>query len=334
METRKAKTKVAATVLALAGLLVFSLFAVGGSLEPSAPPGPTMKTLDEVEPRIPISQADIPLTISTPGSYYLTEDVNSSGTAITVTINDVTIDLMGYTIKGPDAGTNYGIYMSGRSNVEIRNGTVRDFYDGILENSTSGQGHRVIRVRSVSNGLHGIFLRGSGNLIKDCTVSDNGISASNTIYGIFAGEGSTVIGNTAYNNGTSVSIGYVNGIYTSLGCTVTGNTAYNNGTSADKVVYGISAGGGSTVTGNTAYNNGHYGKSGVYGIHVDNGCTVIGNTAFCNGIGSTGVYGWGIHLAGNNLVDQNTAYNNNITNPNIINMNNPGNCTFGTNYAP
>jgi len=48
METRKAKTKVVAAVLALAALCVFSLFAVGGNLEPNAPPGPTMHTLDEI----------------------------------------------------------------------------------------------------------------------------------------------------------------------------------------------------------------------------------------------------------------------------------------------
>lgn len=48
METRKTKTKVVAAVLALAALCVFSLFAVGGNLEPNAPPGPTMHTLDEI----------------------------------------------------------------------------------------------------------------------------------------------------------------------------------------------------------------------------------------------------------------------------------------------
>ncbi len=48
METKKAKTKVVAAVLALAALCVFSLFAVGGNLEPNAPPGPTMHTLDEI----------------------------------------------------------------------------------------------------------------------------------------------------------------------------------------------------------------------------------------------------------------------------------------------
>ncbi len=39
MEARKAETKVVATVLALAALCVFSLFALAGNLEPSVPPG-------------------------------------------------------------------------------------------------------------------------------------------------------------------------------------------------------------------------------------------------------------------------------------------------------
>jgi len=51
METKQKKTKTAVSVLVLAGLVVFALTAIGGNLEPSAPPGPTMKTLDEVEPR-------------------------------------------------------------------------------------------------------------------------------------------------------------------------------------------------------------------------------------------------------------------------------------------
>ncbi len=102
MEMKRKSAKVAVSLLVLAGLAVFSLFAVGGSLEPSAPPGPTMKTLDEVEPRIPIHASDLPLTITEPNSYYLVEDVNFEPNdvhAITIECNDVTIDLMGYTLK-------------------------------------------------------------------------------------------------------------------------------------------------------------------------------------------------------------------------------------------
>ncbi len=42
------QTKVSVSVLALAGLLAFSLLAIAGSLEPGSPPGPTMHSLDEI----------------------------------------------------------------------------------------------------------------------------------------------------------------------------------------------------------------------------------------------------------------------------------------------
>ena len=307
METKQKRTKVLVSLLALAGLLVFSTFTMAGDLEPPGAPGSTMKTLDEVEPRIPISQSDIPLTINESGSYYFTEDINSAGTAITVAADDVTIDLAGFTLAGPDSGTNYGIYMSGRSNVEIRNGTVRDFRYGIYEFNTSGQGHRVIDVRALSNVRSGIYLKSKNNLVKDCTASDNGTSAAGYVYGIYANAGSTVTGNTVRYNGTSAA-GYVYGIYAYSGSTVTGNTAYNNGDSADGYsVYGIYASSGSTVTGNTAYNTGDSAAGNVYGI-------------------------W---LGGYNLVDQNTAYSNGSGAGSATNMTlGVGGCVYVNNVAP
>jgi parallel beta-helix repeat protein len=255
MEAKENRTKVIVGLLALVCLLLVWTLATAGDLEPSGPPGLTMKTLDEVEPRIPIHASDLPLVITEPNSYYLAEDVNFTNTtsnAITIECNDVTIDLMGYSLTGPNS-TNYdGIYMNGRTNVEVRNGTVRDFYNGIYEQS--GRAHRIINTRVVSNNNYGIYVSGYGYLVKDCTATENGN------HGIYSGSGSTVTGNTCYNNS--------GGIYTGNGSTVTGNTCYNNSGNGIDVLYG------STVTSNTIYNNGA-------GIEGSQYCIITGNTA-CN----------------------------------------------------
>ena len=367
MAKKIVNTNLVVALLVVTAVLGYGLIGKAGNLEPSAAPAPTMKTLDEVEPRIPIQSlsgnANFEYIISSSGSYYLTGNVTTTKIAISVTADNVTIDLMGFSLVGPDSGTNYGIYMISRSNVEIRNGTVRDFYMGIYEGNNLGNGHRVIDVRVISNTLRGINLIGKGHVVKGCTVSDNGTSAASNVYGIYTGLGRTVTGNTVnengtsasgyvygigaessstvtgnmvYNNGDSATGSYIYGIYVGLGSTVTGNTVNENGTSASGDVYGIRTDSASTVTGNTAYHNGASATgSKVYGIYTGSGSTVTDNTARDNGDSATGSSVFGIWLGGYNLVDQNTAYSNGTSAFSATQITyGIGGCVFGINVPP
>lgn len=316
-------------LLISAGIFIPSLSGAG-SLEPSAAPASTMKTLDEVEPRIAIPGSGTAVdvyTISQSGSYYLAGNRVCSGTGIQVDADNVTIDLMGYALIGPGTETTNGITMSGRINVEIRNGTVRDFYNGIYESGSSGGGHRIISIRSISNGKNAIYIYNKSALVKGCTIYENGTNCSTEVCGIYTRWGSTVINNLVYENGNYCDSA-VYGIYTSIGSTVTNNTVSQNGFSAAGTVYGIYPGNNSTVTNNTSSSNGGNCSNPVYGIRCGAGCTVINNTANGNGGAGAGT-AYGIYLVGNNLVDRNTAYLNDD-----INMDTCATCTFGTNHAP
>jgi hypothetical protein len=120
----------------------------------------------------------LPYTITTPGFYYLTGNLNYSsttGNAITINADDVTLDLMGFALTGPGAatGTVEAITISGRTNVEVRNGTVRNFFVGVHDGDiNNGKKHRALNLR-VTNTTFGIIFDGQNHLIKNCSSMDN-----------------------------------------------------------------------------------------------------------------------------------------------------------------
>ncbi len=222
------------------GILVFAGFIAGIAFVYSCGGGGGGGAIAAPIEAVGTEITSLPYTISSSGSYYLGGDLSSTGVGITVNADNVTIDLMGFTITGPGSGSDNGIYIGGRSNVEIRNGTVTDFgASGIA--SSGAELIQAINIRSISNSWAGILLSGIGNRIIDCT------AAYNANAGLYLNNGGTIINSTAYNN-------QFIGIYLSgNGGTIIGNTAYSNQND------GISVGWGVTVKNNAAYYNQNHG---------------------------------------------------------------------------
>ena len=182
----------------------------------------------------------LPYTINNPGYYYFGGNLAinlASGNAITVAANNVTIDLMGFSLTNTYASgwAANGIYMNGRNNVEVRNGTIINFQEGFYENSTSWANHRAINLRLNNNG-DAIYLRGNNHLVKDCTASNNSygifinggtisncVACDNTNIGIRLTRAGSVLGNIA-NNNTSNNF-YLGTASTATNITVNRNSA-------------------------------------------------------------------------------------------------------------
>jgi hypothetical protein len=138
----------------------------------------------------------LPYEIKTPGFYYVTGNLAcASGTGITVNADNVTLDLMGFCLNG-DNRISDGIVMDGRKNVEIRNGTLRNWFAAINDTSLSGNSYRIINIRAESN-MRGIILAGSSQLIKGCTLVD--IPTGTGIY-----SGGIISGNVVANCATGI----------------------------------------------------------------------------------------------------------------------------------
>ena len=132
-----------------------------GVLTPPGAPAPTMKTLDQLEPRIPIGQvggSSELIVIAEPGSYVLQGNVSvTGGDAIAITAGNVTLDLNGFMLSSFEktpSGT--AIAINDRlKNITIRNGHIRS-------GSTLGTDPKGNATFIPGAGfLYGVFARGS-----------------------------------------------------------------------------------------------------------------------------------------------------------------------------
>jgi hypothetical protein len=179
----------------------------------------------------PGDAAGFPVTISQPGSYRLTGNLDVPGNrdGVQIEANDVTLDLNGFTMfSSGEVGSNDGIIvpLNEALNVEIRNGTVKRFFrHGIFALSSSQV--RVIKVRAVDNLADGMRLEGESTLVDQCAAIDNGIFGINA-----AGDGSLVINSVMRGNSErGLAMGFRGGYRSNA-------ISNNNGGDANPQVFG------------------------------------------------------------------------------------------------
>jgi parallel beta-helix repeat protein len=198
-----------------------------------------------VGPGVGTKITSVPCEIKNSGFYYLTGNLrySGSGNAITVSVDDVTLDLMGFTLDSSGALNSQGIVINGCKNVEIRNGTVRGFNADCIHDELGGESYRIINLRLENNGLRGIYLSGGHyHLIQNCNITNNG----NSGIGLNA-SGSMVTHNVVCKNGLrGIAVG-------GAGNSLVGNVVTDNGTHGFYLT--LTAGNPYLIDRNTAYNN-------------------------------------------------------------------------------
>jgi hypothetical protein len=203
--------KISLLVFGLSFVVSNCLFGQGSLTPPAGPIGPSMVTLSQIEPRVPISGV---FSITEQGSYHLTTDIVVSSTnpvGIRIGARGVTLDLNGFTISSTanyNATSGAGAIElgSGLSDIVIRNGHIQGgitysngtysqsgFGDGINCSGTAPVNARVTDVTVSGCADNGIYFgdvyevnhaTGNSTVVEGCTVSTvggYGISAASVL---------------------------------------------------------------------------------------------------------------------------------------------------------
>jgi hypothetical protein len=207
--------------------------------------------------------------ITSSGSYVLGNNLTTTDDCLVIQADFVTIDLGGFVIRRllvRGAGDAHGITDGSvaRRGIIIRNGTIRNFTDGIhLVLSSDILIERVSLHDNTGRGIHA----GQGTVVRDCIVTGNGAQ------GILLSSEALVTGNLVARNGSD-------GILLTLGRgNIISNSVHENGATG----IGVVLDGGNLVSNNSSTGNG------IVGIGVACPSLVLGNTAAFNFVGNISV---------------------------------------------
>jgi parallel beta-helix repeat protein len=219
----------------------------------------------------------------------LIADLNSSGTCLNITADNVVLDCNNHSIRGMGGANTYGILASGRKNVVIKNCRVTNYSVGIMLNSTTQS--TVVSNVVYNNSNEGIYLYSWSN---DTDLINNTVYNNQRGIRIYYSAGNQIYNNRVYNITMYDGIGlfYVNNSQ------VFGNVVYNNKGSTAAGIYLQRSSYNEISNNNLSANN--------LGIQLDSVSTY--NQVYENIVPSNSI---GITITSSNY---NNLYNNTITN--------------------
>lgn len=260
--------------------------------------------------RIPIYQST---TITSPGSYYVTRDLTvSSGVAITIAADRVTVDLRGHTVR---TTVNQPVISAvGFTNISVGNGRVEGGVYGIRFNTAGGH-FQIDNVVLANQSGNGILITGTAGNPAQAVIEDNVVlSATAESIQLDNVRGAIVRDNEVRGQGPTLS-----GIRLSAS---SGNTVARN------TITAVGSGAGIWLEGNSENNNISHNtltENGAAGIFLDNSSnnTIEWNTTSEN-------FGEGIYFftgSSGNVYAFNRARNNSGSNyfPGTGNVDGSGN---------
>ncbi|WP_027079577.1 right-handed parallel beta-helix repeat-containing protein [Luteimonas mephitis] len=251
----------------------------------------------------------VPATISSQGVWCLRKDVSTgvtSGNAINIQTNNVTIDCNDFKLGGLSAGSASqasGIRADGRQNITVRNCNVRGFYYGIL--LVGGAGHLVEGNRLDNNLSIGIAASDASNsIVRGNRVYDTGGSPDNsTRSGIYSYGGDAVEVADNIVAGVAGTPGYYNAV---VGI-IRGNYVSGLNRTSAQITGNSISGLAPTGTGMTAhgFTNTNYGNTAGRILFAGNNLYMTSTVA--NSVGIKCTYG-GVSIRDNNIIGFPTGF--------------------------